>query len=445
MTKYITIILVVGILASLSAQDFKVKSFAAVPNDISAIKDAKTDLNGQKCAIIKVLTNVDGALYTAGYDIEFQEKKTEGEIWLWVSPGEKRLKVVKTGYMPLNYDIPERIEASKVYRIEIEGTVFSNTIPVTIITRPTDAVVTVDGKVPEGTPPTYLLSAGKNELTISKPGYENLVQKIKVSEKEAYFNFALKRQQNSGLEDELVLVKGGTFKMGSNTGDPDEKPVHPVELDDFYIGKYEVTVARYITFLNDEAVDSAGVKNGLEYIDIDDEDCVIGYKNGIFYFKPSLSVETDQCPVTEVSWYGANAYCEWSGGRLPTEAEWEYAAGGGAKGSPTLYAGSDGSDEVAWYKSNSGFKMHPVGQKQPNELGIFDMSGNVWEWCADWIARYQIQLQKNPKGPENGNRRVLRGGSWNYFATNCRVTNRSLNYPESGGNSYGFRIAKNAK
>ena len=153
--------------------------------------------------------------------------------------------------------------------------------------------------------------------------------------------------------------------------------------------------------------------------------------------------------MVEVSWYGAAAYCQWKRAqtgrnyRLPTEAEWEYAARGGKKSRGYQYAGSDNLDEVAWYRSNSDSKTHPVGQKKPNELGLYDMSGNVYEWCQDvWHDSYNGAPADGSAWLQGGDqaRRVLRGGSW--YSLGCRVAFRVRYYASLTGGSLGFRLAQ---
>jgi formylglycine-generating enzyme required for sulfatase activity len=213
----------------------------------------------------------------------------------------------------------------------------------------------------------------------------------------------------------MVFVPGGTFQMGSNSGGDDEKPVHTVTVSSFYMDKTEVTQAEYRKVMG---------------------------KN------PSRFSGCDDCPVEKVSWDDANAYAQKVGKRLPTEAEWEYAARGGNKSKGYTYSGGNGLDAVGWYEDNSGSKTHPVAQKQPNELGLFDMSGNVWEWCSDWYDKgyytavhrnYSDSPQTDPQGPNSGDYRVLRGGSWGSLVSGCRVANRGRYYPDYG--SYrGFRL-----
>ncbi|MFW6227531.1 MAG: formylglycine-generating enzyme family protein, partial [Bacteroidota bacterium] len=145
-------------------------------------------------------------------------------------------------------------------------------------------------------------------------------------------------------------------------------------------------------------------------------------------------------PVQEVSWYGAQAFCEWKGGRLPTEAEWEYAAKGGANDESYIFSGSNEPREVAWYGTTSGGKSHKVGVKKENDFKLFDMTGNAWEWIYDWHAPYSSSFKKNPKGPDSGKYKVIRGGSWASFGTaNLRNTARVVMDPVKSGN-VSFRV-----
>jgi len=207
--------------------------------------------------------------------------------------------------------------------------------------------------------------------------------------------------------ENMIYVQGGTFQMGTNDYD-NKKPIHTVTLSDFYIGKYEVTQNEY--------------------------ERVMGTNPS--YFKCS------DCPVENVSWNDAVEYARKVGKRLPTEAEWEYAARGGNKNNNYKYSGSNSLDNVAWYNDNSGSKTHSVGTKQANELGIYDMSGNVWEWCNDWYGSYSISSQSNPQGPTSGSSRVVRGGSFDYDGFNCRVGNRSLYTPVDRDGRGGFRVVQ---
>ena len=207
----------------------------------------------------------------------------------------------------------------------------------------------------------------------------------------------------------MVFVAGGTFQMGSRI-DSDEKPVHTVTVSSFFMDKTEVTQAEYRKVMG---------------------------KN------PSIFSGCDDCPVEKVSWHDANAYAQKVGKRLPSEAEWEYAARGGNKNKGYTYSGSNDLNAVGWYSNNSGSKTHPVAQKQPNELGLYDMSGNVWEWCSDWYSDsyYRSSPKNDPQGPNSGSSRVLRGGGWGSFDLGCRVAYRSWSNPVFRyGDAFGFRL-----
>ncbi len=268
-----------------------------------------------------------------------------------------------------------------------------------------------------------------------------------------------------------VIASGATstFNMGSNDGDSEEKPVHSVTLTRAYaMNTHEVTNAQYAMLMN-EALDrgwgTASTStlrnvsgNQQELLNIDGSYCRIDYSGGNLVVQSGYGDH----PVTEVTWYGAVAFAyylnelegreqtyslgDWSveqakaGYRLPTEAEWEYAARGGASSKGYTYAGSNTASDVAWYSSNSGSSTHPVGEKQANELGLYDMSGNVWEWCWDWYGNYSSGSQTNPMGPSSGSYRVGRGGSWFFGAGYLRSAFRYYVSPGGSGSGLGFRL-----
>jgi formylglycine-generating enzyme required for sulfatase activity len=239
---------------------------------------------------------------------------------------------------------------------------------------------------------------------------------------------------------ETILVQGGSFDMGCTEEqikcDGDEKRVHKVTLSSYYLSKYEITNAQYSAFLNDIGADPIGTYKRDDYIHITKPSCMINYEEEKFV--PQKGKEN--FPAIEVTWFGAQAFSEWLGGRLPTEAEWEYAARGGRKSQNYIYSGSNKVEEVAWYDQNSREKLREVGLKKPNELGFYDMSGNVWEWCYDWYDRYPRREQTNPLGPDYGYGKVIRGGSYLYYGRFCRVANRGSSTPAYCFNNYGFRI-----
>jgi len=251
---------------------------------------------------------------------------------------------------------------------------------------------------------------------------------------------------SSVAKGNFILVEKGSFTMGDTDGASDEKPTHKVTFTyNFYIGKYEVTFDEYDAFCS-----ATGKSKPNDQ----------GWGRG-------------SRPVINVTWWDAIDYCNWLsekeklpkaydsngnlldkdgrvttditkvlGYRLPTEAEWEFAARGGNKSRGYQYAGSSTVGDVAWYDSNSGGKTQEVGKKAPNELGIYDMSGNVWEWCSDWYGNYSSSAQTNPYNSTAGSYRVYRGGSWRNFATSTRVAFRGGDSPTAANYRLGFRIAR---
>lgn len=219
---------------------------------------------------------------------------------------------------------------------------------------------------------------------------------------------------------EFVFIKGGCYEMGDTFGDGegDEKPVHEVCVNDFYLGKYEVKQGQW------QAVMGNNPSNF--------KDCGAS------------------CPVEQISWNDTQDFIGRLNGktgknyRLPTEAEWEYAARSGGK--REKYAGGDDLDRVAWYSSNSGSKTHPVGTKAPNGLGLYDMSGNVWEWCQDWYGEkfYGESPRDNSRGPSSGQYRVRRGGAWNSKPQNVRAADRGWSGPAYRLDVDGFRLSMSA-
>jgi formylglycine-generating enzyme required for sulfatase activity len=236
----------------------------------------------------------------------------------------------------------------------------------------------------------------------------------------------------------MVSVPAGEFRMGSEDGDSDERPVHDVTLDGFWLDRTEVTNAQYVAFLNERGNQEEG---GVTWLNLEDEDCLIEQRGGEFEPKSGYADH----PVIEVSWYGAAAYCEWAGARLPTEAEWEYAARG-PEGNAYPWGDDWPTCDLAQYNECSGSTL-PVGSLPDGAswCGALDMAGNVWEWVADWYGDYSSQPQTNPSGPETGKYKVLRGGSWLYPPSYVRSAFRiSLNRFYTWIN-LGFRCARGSQ
>jgi len=238
---------------------------------------------------------------------------------------------------------------------------------------------------------------------------------------------------------QTVLVNGGTFMMGSpsGTGNSNEHPQHSVTVSSFRISKYEITNQQYADFMNAINANADGSVGGVEYLDMDSEYIQISYNGNSFV----VDAGKENHPVMEVSWYGAKAYSEYYGGRLPTEAEWEFAARGGNNSNGYTYSGSNNVNDVAWYNGNSGFLTRTVGTKNANELGLHDMSGNVGEWCNDWFGDnyYSSSPSNDPQGPSSGTYRIFRNGSVSYSAFYCRVAFRNITNPTGTYLNLGFR------
>ena len=227
----------------------------------------------------------------------------------------------------------------------------------------------------------------------------------------------------NGVSFNMVRVDGGSFMMGNSSGDAeiDEKPVHKVTLTDYYIGETEVTQELWLAVMKD---------NPAMFID---------------KMKPIEKVNWEECEefILNLNELTGKEF------RFPTEAEWEYAARGGAQSQKLKYSGSNSINDVAWYDRNAykkgeyspSYGTHVVKTKQPNELGIYDMSGNVYEWCQDWKDWYSGSSQSNPKGPSSGKFRVVRGGSWGHKSSFCRSTDRSQEAQDTRSQYIGLRLA----
>lgn len=215
---------------------------------------------------------------------------------------------------------------------------------------------------------------------------------------------------------EMVFIPGGIFTMGSDEGDPDERPSHEVNIKPFYIDVHEVTSRQFRKFLEET-----------------------GYREPDFWH-PDLDRPED--PVVGVSWSDAVEYASWIDKRLPTEAEWEYAARGGVFNKKYPW----GDDPDMQYANFNSFGIAPAKSFKPNEYGIHDMIGNVWEWCADWYGRefYSTSPAKNPKGPVTGTYKVLRGGAWYSNEQKVRVANRYYSLPDARSFHIGFRCVRSS-
>ena len=274
------------------------------------------------------------------------------------------------------------------------------------------------------------LTASLHETEVTGPyngnryGAEPLGTTVEVSEAQRTSALQLPPKDRrtytvNGISFTMVTVEGGTFTMGATPEQQDpydnEKPAHQVTLSTYAIGETEVTQALWKAVMGSNPSEWKG----------------------------------DNLPVDNVSWEDCQEFMRKLNAltgeqfRLPTEAEWEYAARGGRRGKGYQYSGSDTPGDVAWYDGNSGGRQtHPVGTKRANELGLYDMSGNVWEWCQDWYGDYGSTAQTDPTGPVSGSNRAFRGGDWDSFTRFCRVAFRGWSGASNRGSGLGFRLAR---
>ena len=446
----LSFVLLFAAISSAFAQELTVKSFKLAGSDLTAQTQPRKDLNDRNCALIKVGIGLQGVQFEGGI-MGNVENKT-GEYWVYMPQGNRQLKVKHTNYAPVmvtfaDYGV-EKLESNRTYELIITasgGTQVAQKQRLTIRYSPSSATVLVDNKMVKGTNGVArtTLPVGQHSFVVACDGYESEEGTVKLkasapsniqitltkeamATQQSIVSQPIVAQQpvvqapivhsdnitipvKDGVSIDMVRVEAGTFTMGATAEmkDPfeDEKPTHLVTLtNDYYIGKYEVTQALW--------------------------KAVMG--NNPSYFKG------DNLPVEKVSWDDCQEFISKLNRitgktfRLPTEAEWEYAARGGNKSRGYQYSGSNNLLDVAWFWDNSGHKLHAVGTKQPNELGIYDMSGNAREWCQDWCGAYSSSSQVNPTGANSGSYRVFRGGYIDNYARECHSSSRN-------GNSSGAR------
>ncbi len=353
----------------------------------------------------------------------FVDGKPMGETPNFISQlliGQHQIKLTKDGYA----DYTETVTIAKGERKQVQATL-SNGKEVRFSCNVPSAILEIDGQRMSAASGSYLLTYGSHRLKATAADYLDYTATLTVTESTRSHDIAMqpirKGEQTftvNGVSFTMRPVEGGTFQMGATSEQGSdafdwEKPVHSVSLNDYYIGETEVTQALW------KAVMGSNPSNW----------------------------QGDNLPVENVSWDDCQEFIRklnqktGKNFRLPTEAEWEYAARGGRKSKGYKYAGSNSIGNIAWYNDNSGRKTHPVKGKAANELGLYDMSGNVWEWCQDWYGDYNSGSQSNPTGPSTGSYRVLRGGGWGVIAGYCRVSFRSYGNPGIRYGDYGFRLA----
>ena len=454
----LSIVLLFAAISSAIAQKLTVESFKLASSDLTAQTQPRKDLNNRNCALIKVGLGLQGVQFE-GSIIGNVENKT-GEYWVYMPQGNRMLKVKHPNYAPVmvtfaDYGV-EKLESNRTYELVVTasgGAQAEQKQKLTIRYTPSSATVLVDNKMVKGMNGVAqtTLPVGQHSYIVFCDGYDSeegtvklkastpsnlqitlskdatAIQQSTVSQPTVAQQHVVQPTVTSsdnisipvkyGISIDRVRVAAGTFTMGAtpemkNPWD-NELPTHQVTLsNDYYIGKYEVTQALWKAVMG---------KNPSKY-------------------------KGDNLPVENVSWNDCLKFISKLNKitsrtfRLPTEAEWEYAARGGNKSRGYQYSGSNNLSDVAWCCDNSGGNTHPVGLKQANELGIYDMSGNVWEWCQNRIYFYSSRSQTNPAGSTDGVLRVIRGGSFFYDSRHCRSSFRLFMDPGCRDGLPGLRL-----
>ena len=462
---------------SASAQELTVTKMEPLPFDTYASVHKRVDNNEVPCAVVRVSLPLDGATFSG--NVVGNVVRDVSDYLVFMPAGSKKFWVKHPNYHELeiffgDYGI-DRLESLATYRVTVNvpSTPASQSKQtLTIKVTPSDAVVLIDDEMVESS--SVELPVGSHKYNVAAKGYESQSGTVDISDthpaklvveldrkaasSQGSVQTAVSQQPQpvqqpaetthpvlpvqqpalavpqpavsspaasggaqtftvNGVSFTMLPVEGGTFTMGATEEMAfpfkDEKPTHQVTLSSYYMGETEVTQALWTAVMGSNPSHFKG----------------------------------DDLPVETVSWNDCQTFLTKLNAltgrtfRLPTEAEWEYAARGGSKSGGTQFSGSSNLDEVAWYNGNSGSKTHAVKTKKANELGLYDMSGNVWEWCQDRYGKYSRRAQMNPTGPIGGSTRVIRGGEWHFEACHCRSSFR-LNIPPGNGSSYlGFRLA----
>ena len=431
----------------LNAQNISVVGIKLDENDHTAEEDAtmKFDQNGEVCALIKILTDESDFSYDVGSLGVTDVEEHEGEIWLYVPFGIKKVILRHQELGSCEYAIPIAIESGKTYRMALSVNGVAKEIndqELEIACSPERLSLFIDDvevplkegyakiRLPLGVHAysaehsNYTPQSGTVELKASSPS-RLVITLSKITTNTSGMSYMEWLTQEPveyivpGTEVKFTMiavppkryVQGATFEQVNPW--EDEMPTHDANVDGFFIGQTEVTQELW--------------------------QAVMGTNPSRF--------RGEEFPVEQVSWNDCQLFISRLNAimgqkfRLPTEAEWELAARGGSSDAASQYSGSQKIDEVAWYVGNSLATTHTVATRKPNKLGIYDLSGNVQEWCQDWYYKYTTAPQDNPKGPQNGTHHVVRGGSWMSDGWGCRTTCRDINTPEASNAYIGLRLA----
>lgn len=451
----LSFVLLFAAISSVFAQKLTVESFKLAPSDLTAHTQPRKDLNDCNCALIKVGIALDGVKFDGG--IMGKPVQKIGEYWVYMPKGVSMLQVLHKNYTPLMVNFYDygigKVESGATYVLTLKK---PNTITerqtqkLRIKYSPTSASVLVDNKFVKGTNgiAETTLTVGQHSYIVACDGYESEegTVKLKASSpstiqisllKESIVDNGISENNNQHIEDinettdndrvaklleklndDMVYIEAVEFTMGATKeqkgeANSDEKPAHPVVLNCFNLCKYEVTQELWEAVMGDNPSHFKG-------------------KN-----LPVENVSWDDCLkfIMKLNELTGKKY------RLPTEAEWEYAARGGSNSMHYKYSGGNSLEYVSWYFHNSMDKTHTVGMMKPNELGLYDMSGNVWEWCQDWYGSYGKKTAYYPTGPIKAYNKVFRGGGYDNGDTYCRCSYRNGTAPQNKFKNLGLRLA----
>ncbi len=474
----LSIVLLFATISSVFAQKLTVESFKLVSSDLTAQTQPRKDLNNSNCALIKVGIALDGVKFDGSIMGEPVQKI--GEYWVYMPKGVSMLQVLHKNYTPLMVNFYDygfgKVESGATYVLTLKK---PNTITerqtqkLRIKYSPTSASVLVDNKFVKGTNgiAETTLTVGQHSYIVACDGYESEegTVKLKASSpstiqisllKESIVDNGISENNNQHIEDikettdnssmkiantpdlisetenenktdadrieklleklnnDMVYIEAVEFTMGATKeqkgeANSDEKPAHPVVLNCFNLCKYEVTQELWEAVMGDNPSHFKG-------------------KN-----LPVENVSWDDCLkfIMKLNELTGKKY------RLPTEAEWEYAARGGSNSMHYKYSGGNYLEYLSWCFRNSMDKTHTVGMMKPNELGLYDMSGNVWEWCQDWYGSYGKKTAYYPTGPIKAYNKVFRGGGYDNGDTYCRCSYRNGTAPQNKFKNLGLRLA----
>ena len=400
-TTHLLLLLLFGAFSTMGfAQKLQVESFYVVKDDLIARTSPRNDLNGKPCAVIRVGIGLRGVKFAG--NVMGEPIYEPGEYLVYMPQGNTEIKIRHADYIPLIV----RFSDYGIHRLQ-SGCTYSLTI------------------LREGFTPSPLVDSTQRDLPVPSAGSDSATHTSDASDGQQSLAFEV-----NGVKFNMIRVEGGTFRMGATEEMDDpydwEKPAHEVRLSAYYMGEMEVTQALWQAVMGSSATEQ-------------------WEKTGKLW---PLRGVGDNYPMSFVSWDDCQEFLKRLNSKtgrefvLPTEAQWEYAARGGNRSRKTPYSGNQRIEEIAWFESNSSGQTHPVGLKRQNELGLFDMSGNVWEWCSDLYAGYTpSQAKQNAHG--EGFYRVRRGGGYSDQPNSCRTSCRGNSLPSFRSSYIGFRLVMN--